>query len=187
MNKYIVVVISFLIVGTFFAYPVVAEEVTPAFVLSPTPVISQTVDYTLAYPGLLPDHPLYFLKAFRDQLLAFLISNPVKKADFDLLQADKRVEASYLLATQKKKIDFAQMTFSKGENYFDQAIVQVRIARQEGNDMREFVHKLELANRKHQEVLVTIKRQLTQQQQQQFSDDDKRLKQFVKTVSSLAR
>src|ERR1700704_2037322 len=42
---------------------------------------SQTVDYTLPYPGLLPDSPLYFLKTFRDRLISFFISSPIKKAD----------------------------------------------------------------------------------------------------------
>src|SRR5438552_3561844 len=65
------------------------------------------VDYQLAYPGLLPDHPLYFLKAARDKVYAFFISSPVKKAEFDLLQADKRVESSYLLI-QKGKVDLAE-------------------------------------------------------------------------------
>ena len=55
------------------------------------------VEYELPYPGLLPDNPLYYLKAIRDNILKFLIRDPMKKAEFDLLQSDKRLGASYAL------------------------------------------------------------------------------------------
>jgi len=187
VGKYILVVSLSLALAVYFINPVVAKDVTSIAGMpsSPTPS-SVTVDYSMPYPGLLPDHPFYFLKAFRDRVLAFLISNPVKKADFDLLQSDKRIAASYLLVSQEKKIDLAQITFSKGENYFDETISQVRIAKQEGNDMRDFAHKLALANKKHEEILQSIKRDAPQQQQQ-FEGDEKRLDQFEKTVKALEK
>ncbi len=44
-------------------------------------------EYALPYPGILPDNVLYNLKVFRDKVFEFLIIDPVKKADFYLLQA----------------------------------------------------------------------------------------------------
>src|SRR5580700_6851222 len=83
------------------------------------------VDYQLPYPGMLPDNPLYFLKAFRDQLTAFFLSKPLDKAQFDLLQSDKNVESSYLLVTQEVgKTDLSSQTFSQGEEDFSEAIDQ---------------------------------------------------------------
>src|SRR5690242_14285884 len=61
---------------------------------TPTPV---TNDYTMPYPGLLPDSPLYSLKVFRDRVISFFISDPLKRSSFDLLQADKRLEGAYYL------------------------------------------------------------------------------------------
>ncbi len=188
VSRKILVVLFFLALALISVSPVVAQDISPTILLSPASSSAMPtptpVDYTMPYPGLLPDHPLYFLKAFRDRVLAFLISNPIKKADFDLLQADKRVEASYLLVTQEKKMDLAQMTFSKGENYFEDSLSQVRIAKKEGIDMRDFVHKLVLANKKHQEILNNITKG-SSSQQQKFADNAKRLKQFEKTVKTL--
>jgi hypothetical protein len=49
----------------------------------------ENVEYYLPYPGLLPDNPLYYLKAIRENIQKFFISDPLRKAQFDLLQANK--------------------------------------------------------------------------------------------------
>src|SRR5438309_421306 len=75
----------------FFIFSLCASFVSAEEVLdSPTPS-PVSISYQLPYPGMLPDNPLYFLKVIRDGVWSFLLSNPLKKADFDLLQADKRV------------------------------------------------------------------------------------------------
>jgi len=184
--SYIPVVIFFLLASFLTVRPVVAAE-TAVIKISSVPVATPaatTVAYFMPYPGLLPDHQLYFLKAFRDRTLAFLISDPIKKAEFDLLQADKRIEASYLLA-KERKIDLAQETFSKGENYFDESLSQFRILKQEGKATQDFLHKLVLANQKHREILRMIEGKLSQNQRQAFVRDDKRLQEFEKTVKTL--
>ena len=60
-----------------------------AAVMTPTP----TPNYLLPYPGMLPDNPLYMLKAMRDRVINFLIADSQKKAEFYLLQSDKRLNA----------------------------------------------------------------------------------------------
>src|SRR5205823_3865940 len=91
--------------------------VSPAVIMSPTPTPAQTVDYTLPYPGLLPDNPLWPVKAFRDKSISMFISDPMKKAEFDLLQADKRVNASlYLFNQSKDKEALVSQTISKAGN-----------------------------------------------------------------------
>ena len=52
------------------------------------------IQYELPYPGILPDNPLYFLKAIRDNVLGFFITDPLKKADYSLLMADKRLQSA---------------------------------------------------------------------------------------------
>jgi hypothetical protein len=53
-------------------------------------VLKNQVDsYTFPFPGILTNHPLYFLKSFRDLILQFFIINPVEKIEFQNLQSDK--------------------------------------------------------------------------------------------------
>ncbi|MFC1646997.1 hypothetical protein ACFL1A_01805 [Patescibacteria group bacterium] len=49
----------------------------------------EEIEYSLPYPGILADHPLYFLKKLRDQIMSILITDPVKKIEFLILQSDK--------------------------------------------------------------------------------------------------
>lgn len=84
---------------------------------SPTPQASVSADYNLPYPGILPDHPLYKLKVLRDKVTTFLIRDPIKKAEYHLLLADKRIYMSRLLV-DKGKIALAKETALKGENEY---------------------------------------------------------------------
>lgn len=60
-------------------------------------------NYALPYPGMLPDHPLFFLKQIRDRVMEQLISDPIKKAEFYLLQADKRLAMALTYNENNKK------------------------------------------------------------------------------------
>ena len=75
---------------------------------SATPTVIQGITYELAYPGLLPDHPLYFFKVIRDKVVSLLINDPSKRAEFNLLTSDKRFNSG----RQEKIID----TLSKSNN-----------------------------------------------------------------------
>ncbi len=88
--------------------PIQIHAVTQA-ILSPTvaqisPVVTNTVtvEYVLPYPGILPTHPLYFFKMMRDQMVEALISDPVKRADFYITQADKKLSMALALSDAKK-------------------------------------------------------------------------------------
>src|SRR5436190_18380171 len=76
------------------------------------------VEYELSYPGVLPDNPLYLIKAARDRMVSFLITDPIKKIEFNLLTSDKRIYASKLLS-DKGKFDLAISTLSKSNNYLE--------------------------------------------------------------------
>lgn len=144
--------------------------------------------YTLSYPGLLPDHPLYFIKAGRDRIMSFLISNPMEKAEFSLLQADKRVEASFMLSEKKEKnLDLSQSTFSKAENYFEAAINQTMAAKTQGINTSEISKKLKDANQKHQEILKDITSKLNGKDKKKFAVEHGRLGEFEKRVKDLNR
>lgn len=118
---------------------------------------SKRVEYQLPYPGLLPDSPLYFLKMSRDALVGFLIASPLKKADFYLLQADKRLNAGvYLFKIGKSKYDLAESTISKGENYFEKAIAKAIEAKKQGMDIKDIVGRLLTSSKKHQEMIKDL-------------------------------
>lgn len=115
---------------------------------------SANTDYSLPYPGILPDHSLYNLKMARDKILEMLISDPLKKTDFYLLMADKRMNSAlYLLDNNKEKL--ALQTATKGQNYFH---LGLEIIEKENKDTRykEIKDKYKRAVIKHKMVLDTI-------------------------------
>ncbi len=150
---------------------------------------SQTVtqiDYQLAYPGMLPDNPLYFLKVFRDQLTSFFLSKPLDRAQFDLLQSDKNVEASYLLMTQQVgKNELAITTLSQGQNDFSSAIDQIAAAKKQGYSILEMSKKLDLSNQKHMQIIKEIERQVGSQQAKELQNELNRAEAFAKKINAL--
>lgn len=122
-------------------------------VFAQTSISSAQLDYSLPYPGILPDNPLYFLKTFRDRLFSFFISDPVKKSEFDLLTADKRLASSIELFDKGKK-ELSETTISKGLNYFEDSVRNIKIARKEGRALDlSLMSDLEQSSQKYQEVI----------------------------------
>lgn len=126
---------------------------------------STIVKYNLAYPGILPDHPLYKLKVLRDKISVSLISDPRKKVDFYLLQTDKGILASAMLV-DKGKIDLAQETALKAEhNYTLLTQALYRLPVKPGDD---FFKKLQDASLKHREVLMSLGKRVPKDKQKTF-------------------
>lgn len=146
-------------------------------------------EYTLPYPGLLPDNPLYFLKALRDRVVDFLISDPLKKADFYLLQADKRLNAGvYLIRQGKSKYQLAESTISKGENYFERAISKVKEAKRQKMETGEITQRLYQAAKKHQGVLSSLGKDVKDSNaRKSLSNIEKRVMGFEKEARSLIK
>lgn len=117
-----------------------------------------SVAYDLPYPGLLPDSPLYFVKVVRDSIIGFLIADSTKKAEFNLLQADKHLQAGQLLLDKKgaEKQSIAQDTLKKGERYFAEAIAKTEEAKKQDMDVADLAGRLVLSAKKHQEVYANI-------------------------------
>jgi len=113
------------------------------------------VEYFLPYPGILPDHPLYKLKMLRDRIWGFFIRDPLKKSQWYLLMADKRIWASQMLV-DKGKFALAVSTASKAEKYLLQAVDKAYQAREMGKGDKMFFQKMFQASLKHEEVLAEI-------------------------------
>lgn len=143
-----------------------------------------SLDYQLPYPGLLPDSPLYFLKMVRDQVVEFLITDPLKKAQFNLLQSEKRINAGMYLA-KKHETDLAQSTVSKGENYFDMSISYLKKARTEGEDTKSLINTMIMSSLKQEQVIHDIAVTLPKKQQEQFFKEEQRMINFRNLLKTL--
>jgi hypothetical protein len=143
---------------------------------------STKVDYNLPYHGMLPDSPLYFIKTFRDRVMATLISDSLKKAEFDLLQADKRLSASVALFERGKK-DLAESTISKGLNYYEDGVKSLEMARKQGKEIGGLLTNYDLSIKKHVEVLGELKGQTTGEVQKKFSALERRGLGYEKKVA----
>lgn len=145
----------------------------------------EEVSYELAYPGMLPDNPLYFLKTFRDAVVKFLISDPLKKAEFNVLTANKRAYASLLLA-EKKETDLAIETISKSNNYLHEAAVSLSEAKKKKMDINSILDNLDKSVKKHrqvfsQQIMPIIPENMTEDLERELN----RLSEIEKLVNAL--
>lgn len=144
--------------------------------------LPQEINYELPYPGLLPDSSLYFLRIIRDKTVGFLISDPLKKAEFDLLQADKRLNAGIYLFN-KGEISLALSTISKAENYFGEALDQIGMAKMQGRSINEMEGKLSAALKKHKQELGRITQKANADFIAGFKKEQKRTENFDRWLS----
>jgi len=125
-----------------------AQETAPA---SPAP---SPVDYALPYPGILPDNPLFFVKRLRDTILIQLISNPVRKAEFHQLLADKYHSMGEVLL-EKGKTDIALSTFTKGAQFdVDTRKYLSQIPAENMTQLNQLTDRFSQSLSKHMEVLT---------------------------------
>ena len=121
-----------------------------------TPVASSEFTYILPYPGILPHHPLYFLKNLRDKIVELMITNPISKSDFYVLQADKSLSAAMFLLDQEQE-DIAVETIIHAEQFLTRAVDELARAKESGKVIpSETFEHITQALLKHQEVLQGI-------------------------------
>lgn len=142
------------------------------------------IDYQLPYPGLLPDSPFYFFRALRDRIVSFLITDPIKKAEFNLLQTDKRISAGLLLA-KEKKYELANTTISKALNYFEEALSKTKEAKKEGQPVKDMAARLYLSSLKQQEVLKDLISKTSGKIKEIFLEELKRAEELGKRAKAI--
>lgn len=128
-----------------------AVAVSAAVSLKATPA---RVEYTLPFPGILPTHPLYVFKNLRDRIIEFLIIDPINKAEFYVLQADKKLNMGVTLnsigKTAESRLAFADAFVSR-----NQAVTLLEGHGRSGALTPGYLtEKLVLSLIKHKEVLV---------------------------------
>jgi len=140
--------------------------------------------YELSYPGILPDHPLYFLKMIRDRVVEILISDPTKKFSFHVLQGDKRLLGGvYLYQKDSSKHELSFATISKGQNYMEQAVFDLKRAKDQGQNTFESYTKLGDSLRKHHEVLEEFSEMVKPDQKKRVDTFIKRNQGFINEVN----
>lgn len=125
-------------------------------------------DYSLPWPGILPDNKLYKVKVLRNKIIYRMIIDPVKKVEFDLLMADKTIYASKLLV-DKGEISLAKETVLKGENYYSMLVQDYNQALLKHEGIPAGLdRKVTLAARKHQEVFADLENRVSREDKETF-------------------
>lgn len=126
---------------------------------------SAIIKYDLAFPGILPDHPLYKLKALRDKITAATTSDPRKRTDFYLLATDKGILASAMLV-DKGKIDLAIQTALKAEHNYTLLTQELYKLHKKPN--ADFFKKIKTASLKHKEILISLSKRVSKEDKEIF-------------------
>ena len=128
------------------------------------------VEYTLAYPGMLPDNPLYFLKRFRDWVMDLLIADPARKIDFYVLQSDKDLAAAVMLEAKAEGNLTATMIL-EASMYMNKAVVGANALKAQGQQVPVYtMDNLQKSLTKHEEVLTNLTASVTGATQTVISD-----------------
>ena len=128
--------------------------VKAAITVSPSPTpMPKRVEYELPYPGILPTHPLYFLKNLRDTIIESLITDPVNKSEFYTLQADKKINMALMLKSANKN-ENAKSAIAESIAAHDKSIALLSQQLKDGKQVPPHIlEKLARSLLKHKEVL----------------------------------
>lgn len=187
MKKGIVLVLFFLIF-VFNANGVMAEEMkisSDSAAVGATQSSTPKIEYNFVYPGILPDNPLYFLKTMRDRVVSILISDKLKRAEFDLLASDKRLVAASQLA-KKNNDALAITTLSKSNNYMDQVVVSLAAAKKAGQNIDTVFNNTKNSIIKHKEEAVKMKKSIDKELLPAFNSELERLDLISKAASKIS-
>lgn len=186
----VLVLLFFLMFAFVIGRPSLAQEeprdATSPALLTSTESAKADAEYMLPYPGILPDSPFYKLKAARDWVVNFLISDTLKKSEFSLLQADKRLSAGAALFKKDKK-ELAEETISKGQNYLEFAIAKAAEAEKQGRDINNLKENLVRAVKKHKQLLSGLRKDAPKNLKEQFANLEKRMDDFDTKVNTLGQ
>ncbi len=117
-------------------------------------------------------------------MISFLISDSLRKAEFDILQADKRLSGGVKLV-EKKNYVLAESTFSKGLNYFESGIGNIQQAKKEGRDIKPLWQRMKLSIGKHAEIFSNLIKTEPKEKEGYFQESLKRATRYQARVKEL--
>lgn len=131
---------------------------------TPTPM-----SYTLPYPGILPDHPLYFFKQIRDAVLELLVTDPIRKVQLFILQADKRLVMGQTLLDEGKE-SVSVEALSSAFLYEQKALAVLVSEKSQGSVIAPYViEKIESSLRKHIEEMGAMEGKVGESQKERVT------------------
>jgi hypothetical protein len=145
-----------LLFGILFLFTTVTAYAQNESGLYMTPKPSPSLEYALPYPGILPDHPLYFMKNMRDKILIFFSRDLLKKSQLKLLLSDKHLVMGQILSGMGKN-ELSVKTLTHGEKYLLESVYHLSELKKTGTIPVNLTDKYALAAKKHQEVIVEMK------------------------------
>jgi len=119
-------------------------------------------DYYLPYPGILPDHPLYWLKMVRDRIMLWTTRDSLQQFQRLLLYSDKRIGAAEALI-KGGQVELGITTVTKAEKYLERAVNQYQELKAAGKINPETEERLVRAVQKHQELVEAFLHQVPDQ------------------------
>ncbi|NMC35895.1 hypothetical protein GYA49_02510 [Candidatus Beckwithbacteria bacterium] len=144
-------------------FALVNPEASQAARLVASEVVVQNeegVQYQLPYPGILPDHPLYWLKMLRDRVNLALTKDPLARFELLLLFADKRLGAGEALILGGQS-QLGVTTVTKAEKYLVQAHNQFQTLLSSQDIDPTIKEQFAKAFLKHQEVTARLLDKIT--------------------------
>ena len=148
----------------------------------PTP---SPVNYELPYPGIMPDSPLYTFKLLKEKVSDLLISDPATKADFYLLQSNKRLAASIIFFENGNQ-ELGEKTLSKSLDYHEKAINKMLEAKNAQDNVSGVFGQIKDSCRKHEEEIERLKKEEIVKKSDLMTENEMRfeeMKNRVKTFS----
>ncbi len=110
------------------------------------------INQYLPHPGILPDHPLYWLKMVRDKAQLVITREQHFRFELLLLYADKRLGAGEKLIN-KQQSHLGVATISKAEKYLLQA---GELLAQKPDKSKQHIEQLALTLDRHQQLITVL-------------------------------
>ena len=201
MKKLLLATILFILISIFnplsiFAangeMPAVQTEQLPSKILQASPSTLQveklpSSEYILPYPGILPGHPLYILKNFRDSILELLISDPARKIEFYILQSDKEMSASQLLSTDGKNM-YLKQTLEHATMYKEKALSQATAIKSQGKEIPSFlIERLTRSMQKQLDIVIELEKKMDSDIKNILQSQQEKLHTLIANIDSLKK
>jgi len=155
----------------------------PSETITPSPAPAE--EYVLPYPGMLPDSPLYFLKTLRDRVMEFLVTDPVRKIDFYVLESDKDLNAGILLGLENKK-SFVMTTFTQSLKDMGKAVSLATSMKGQGKMVTsDSIDHMAKSLAKHEQVLIDFVSKTSGTEKDNFDALVTQIKSFESEVAKL--
>lgn len=132
----------------------VGREATAA-AKTPIPAAVKEAPPEYLYPGILPDHPLYFLKALLYKIRGLFVFGDLARARWQMKMADKRAAEARALA-KKGRYKLAKKALERAVIAQEKAVEHLERAKKKGKKIEDLVERLEKVSIRQQAALDRV-------------------------------